>query len=95
MTDFFWATPTKKPQNTLHLLKSKSIKNNPYIIKMCPDSPHKQNLPMPLPIQRRIYQRRVNKGICGQRSAPEPKQGEKIFEQTKEIKPCMDIEIDC
>ena len=30
---------------------------------MYPDPPHKQNLPMSLPIQRRIYQSSVNKGI--------------------------------
>ena len=62
MTDFL-GNPHKKPQNTLHVLKSINNKNNPYIIKMRPDSPHKQNLPMPLPIQRRIYQSSVNKGI--------------------------------
>ena len=62
---------------------------------MCPDSPHKQNLPMPLPIQRRIYQRRVNKGNMLPTVSPGTETRGKISEKTKQKKPCMDIEIDC
>ena len=82
MTDFL-GNPHKKPQNTLHLLKSKSIKNTPYIIKMCPDSPHKQNLPMPLS-SKGEYQRRVNKGNLWPTVSPRTETRGKISEKNKQ-----------
>ena len=79
MTDLL-GNPHKKPQNTLHVLKSINNKNNPYIIKMHPDSPHKQNRPVP-PLNQTRISRRAKKDSCGQWSPPDPKQGEKFSEK--------------
>ena len=69
MTDFL-GNPHKKPQNTLHVLKSINNKKNPYIIKMCPDSSHKQNLRMPLPPPKEYTEDVYTKESLGHWSPP-------------------------